>query len=288
MVFHKIKMLGDMVIFRHTIFALPFAVVAALAAAGGIPSADKLFWILAAMFGARNGANAMNRVVDSKIDAKNPRTASRHIPMGQVKKWEAMALVIFCFGLFAFSAYMLNPLCLKLLPMALFIFVFYNYSKRFTWTSHLILGIALGGAPVGAWIAVRGSVEFSVLVMAGAVAQWVAGFDIIYATQDVDFDIQEGLKSIPARFGLPIALKIAALFHMGAVIFLFSLTYFMDMGLIYLLGIIIIALLFIAEHCIISPDNLEKVKIASYNVNEVVAIVFLVFGSADVLVRRIL
>lgn len=182
---------------------------------------------------------------------------------------------------------MLDPLCFKLLPVALLIFTVYNYSKRFTWTCHLILGAALGSAPVGAWIAIRGRVDFPVLVMAAAVALWAAGFDIIYATQDVDFDRMEGLHSIPARFGIPAALKIAAVFHALAVIFLFSLTYLMDMGLTYVIGIVIIALLFIYEHRIVSPDNLENVKIASYNVNELVGVVFLVFGSLDVIISLI-
>lgn len=271
--------------FRHTIFALPFALVAMLVAAGGIPPADKFFWIMAAMIGARNGANALNRIVDRKIDAKNPRTADRHIPRNEVKTWEAALLTAACFALLTAAAYMLDPLCLRLLPAALFVFILYNYSKRFTWICHLILGAALGGAPVGAWVAIRGRIDFPPLIMAAAVTLWVAGFDIIYATQDIDFDRREGLHSVPARFGMEAALRIAAAFHLISVVMMFSLVYFMDMGIIYVIGMVITGGLFLYEHRIISPDNLGKVKIASYNVNELVGVVFLIFGSLDVLLR---
>lgn len=273
--------------FRHTIFALPFALVAMLVAGKGFPSMEKFFWILAAMVGARNGANALNRIVDSNIDARNPRTADRHIPRGEIKKWEAGLLTALCFGIFSLAAYKLNPLCFKLLPVAVLIFVIYSYSKRFTWTCHWILGTALGGAPVGAWIAIRGRIELPVLVMAAAVVLWVAGFDIIYATQDIDFDRKEGLYSVPARFGLEAALRIAALMHIVSVLLLFSLVKFMNMGIIYIIGIVIIAVLFLFEHRIISPDNLGKVKVASYNVNELVGLVYLISGVLDVVLRTV-
>jgi 4-hydroxybenzoate polyprenyltransferase len=287
MVFGKVKKMGELVMFRHTIFALPFALVAMLVAEKGFPSMDKFIWILAAMVGARNGANALNRIVDSNIDARNPRTADRHIPRGEIKKWEAGLLTALCFGIFSLAAYKLNPLCFKLLPVAVLIFVIYSYSKRFTWTCHWILGTALGGAPVGAWIAIRGRIELPVLVMAAAVVLWVAGFDIIYATQDIDFDRKEGLYSVPARFGLEAALRIAALMHIVSVLLLFSLVKFMNMGIIYIIGIVIIAVLFLFEHRIISPDNLGKVKVASYNVNELVGLVYLISGVLDVVLRTV-
>lgn len=287
MVFGKVKKMGELVMFRHTIFALPFALVAMLVAGKGFPSMEKFFWILAAMVGARNGANALNRIVDSNIDARNPRTADRHIPRGEIKKWEAGLLTALCFGIFSLAAYKLNPLCFKLLPVAVLIFVIYSYSKRFTWTCHWILGTALGGAPVGAWIAIRGRIELPVLVMAAAVVLWVAGFDIIYATQDIDFDRKEGLYSVPARFGLEAALRIAALMHIVSVLLLFSLVKFMNMGIIYIIGIVIIAVLFLFEHRIISPDNLGKVKVASYNVNELVGLVYLISGVLDVVLRTV-
>jgi 4-hydroxybenzoate polyprenyltransferase len=288
MVFGKVKKMGELVMFRHTIFALPFALVAMLVAGKGFPSMEKFFWILAAMVGARNGANALNRIVDSNIDARNPRTADRHIPRGEIKKWEAGLLTALCFGIFSLAAYKLNPLCFKLLPVAVLIFVIYSYSKRFTWTCHWILGTALGGAPVGAWIAIRGRIELPVLVMAAAVVLWVAGFDIIYATQDIDFDRKEGLYSVPARFGLEAALRIAALMHIVSVLLLFSLVKFMNMGIIYIIGIVIIAVLFLFEHRIISPDNLGKVKVASYNVNELVGLVYLISGVLDVVLRTVI
>lgn len=288
MVLDKIKTYGNLVMFEHTLFALPYAISAVFMASNGLPDMNKLFWVLMAMVGARNGANALNRLVDADIDARNPRTASRHIPAGKVKKKEVFLLVVACFALFVFSAYKLSLICLMLLPIPLSLFIIYSFTKRFTWLCHLVLGTAIGGAPVGAWLAVTGRVDLSLLpsfIMGAAVALWIAGFDIIYGTQDVDFDKKNGLHSIPVKFGIPTALKISTMFHMISLMFLSILPIFVHLGIIYYTGLIVIGGLLIYEHSIVSPEHLSSVKIASYSVNQVIGVLFLVFSVSDILLR---
>jgi 4-hydroxybenzoate polyprenyltransferase len=286
MVFSKIKKYGELVMFSHTLFSLPFALISMLFAAHGIPALRVIFWIVAAFIGARTGANAINRLIDSKIDAKNPRTAGRQIPKGKVKKSEAAFLTIISFALFIFAATQLNPLCVKLLPVAIFLFVIYSFTKRFTWSCHLVLGITCAGAPVGAWIAVTGNISLTCLVLGAANALWVAGFDIIYGTQDVDFDRQQGLYSIPAVFGVKNALIISSVFHSTAIIFLILIFFMMHLGIFYILGIGVVTVLLVIEHYVVSPNNLNSVKIASYGINQLVSIVFLIFTTADIFLIR--
>ncbi|MGI6706819.1 MAG: UbiA-like polyprenyltransferase [Clostridia bacterium] len=290
MVLSKLKTYGDLVMFQHTLFALPFALIGVLLAAGGLPTGWQLFWVLVAMFGARNGANALNRLVDSEIDAMNPRTVHRHLPRGLVKKWEVALLVLICFVLFVLAAYMLNPLCLALLPIPMAIFVLYSYTKRFTWLCHLILGAGCGGAPMGGWLAIRGAITYPDIIppflLWGAVALWVAGFDIIYGTQDVEFDRNHGLHSIPAAFGIPKALWISRAFHFIAVILLAGVGLIMDLGWLYWIGTVVVAGLLVYEHSLVSPDNPEQVKIASYSVNEIIGVFMLVFTFLDVMLLR--
>lgn len=286
MVLNKLKTYGSLVMFSHTLFSLPFAFVAMLIAAKGIPELRVFIWIGVAFLGARTGANAINRLIDRKIDAKNPRTASRHMPMGIVKTTEVLFIVIISFGILLLAAIELNPLCVMMLPLAIFLFVIYSYTKRFTWACHLVLGITCGGAPVGAWIAVTGRISWVCLIMGAANALWVAGFDIIYGSQDVDFDRKEGLFSIPAIFGIELALIFSSLLHVATVILLIYLYYIAHLGWLYLIGIGIISLLLIKEHKIVSPSNLDNVKIASYGINQVVSVVFLVFSIADILTRK--
>jgi 4-hydroxybenzoate polyprenyltransferase len=286
MVFSKLKKCSEMVMFSHTLFSLPFALISMLFAAHGVPSYSVVFWIIAAFLGARTGANALNRIIDSQIDAKNPRTAGRHIPKGLVKKSEAVVLTIISFALFIFSATRLNPLCVKLLPVAIFLFVIYSYTKRFTWGCHLILGITCAGAPVGAWIAVAGNISFTCLVLGAANALWVAGFDIIYGTQDVDFDREQGLYSIPAVFGVENALIISSVFHSIAIIFLILIYFLMHLSIFYVIGVIAVTILLVIEHRLVTPDNLNSVKIASYGINQLVSIVFLIFTTADIFLMR--
>jgi 4-hydroxybenzoate polyprenyltransferase len=212
-VFEKVHDYGVLVMFSHTVFSLSFAAISMILASGGLPSFRVIFWIFVAFMGARTGANAINRVIDAEIDGKNPRTAMRQLPQGLLKKKEVIIFSAVCFAAMAFAAAMLNPLCLLLSPVALFLMIIYSYTKRFTWACHLVLGITSAAAPVGAWLAVTGRISWMPLVMGATNALWVAGFDIIYGSQDYNFDTANGIHSIPQRFGVKNALHIAALFH---------------------------------------------------------------------------
>lgn len=285
MVFQRIRTYGELVMFSHTLFSLPFALIGMLWAADGLPSIEIIFWILIALIGARNGANALNRWVDKDIDKKNPRTAHRHMPRGIVKGYEVFGITIFCFAIFILAAYKLNPLCFRLTPVALFLFIIYSYTKRFTWACHIVLGIACAGAPVGAWLAVTGEFALPPFILGAVVALWVAGFDIIYGTQDINFDRQNGLFSIPARFGLSGGLFIARGFHFIMILLLIVLYFVMDMSWIYLIGIFISAFLLGIEHYIVSPSNEKKMKIASYNINQIVSPLILLFTILDMYLK---
>lgn len=282
----KIHDYGVLVMFSHTIFSFSFALFSMLLAANGIPKISTLFWILMAFIGARTGANALNRVIDMKYDAKNPRTASRQLPQGLMKKGEVIIFVILCFALLTLSAFMLNPLCVMLLPVALFLLIIYSYTKRFTWACHIALGVTCAGAPVGAWIAVTGNISWLCLVLGAANALWVSGFDIIYGSQDVDFDRKEGLYSIPSIFGVKNALYISSAFHFIAVVLLGYVYFLASMSYLYLIGLVIIAILLFMEHKMVSPEDLSNAKIASYNINELVSIVFLIFTTLDIFFLR--
>jgi 4-hydroxybenzoate polyprenyltransferase len=281
MVLKKLKSYGELVMFSHTLFSLPFALIAMIWAADGLPSGITIFWILIALVGARNGANALNRIVDKDFDKKNPRTANRHLPKGEVKNYEAWGIVLLCFFVFTLAAYKLNPLCFMLSPVALFLFVIYSFTKRFTWACHIILGITCGGAPVGAWLAVTGKFGLTPIILGAVVTLWIAGFDIIYATQDIEFDRKIGLFSIPAKFGLKGALYISTIFHFIMILLLISLYFIMHTGLVYLFGIFISAILLALEHYIVSPSNEKKMKIASYNINQVVSVLIFSFSMLD-------
>jgi len=284
MVFKKIKTYANLVMFSHTLFSLPFAMISMLWAAEGIPPLNTVFWILVALVGARNGANALNRLIDWKIDAKNPRTSNRHIPQGIVKRKEALLLIIICFAIMFIAAVMLNPLCVKLFPLAVLIFIFYSYTKRFTWLCHLILGVACGGAPVGAWIAVKEEIGIPSLILGAASLLWVAGFDIIYGILDIEFDRSEGLYSIPAVFGAKNALFISSIFHLLAMLALIFLYFFMNMGVLYVVGIIICFIILIIEHIIVTPVKLERIKTASYTLNQLMGCIFFIFTAADIFI----
>ena len=284
-VLHKIKDYGNLVMFSHTIFSLSFALISMLIAGNGHIAPETVFWILVAFMGARTGANAINRVIDAEIDKKNPRTATRQIPQGLVKKSEAIVLSIGCFILMVVAAAMLNPLCLMLSPVALFFLVFYSYTKRFTFLCHLFLGVTTAMAPVGAWIAVTGSISWIPLFMGAANTLWVAGFDIIYGSQDYEYDVNHGLHSIPVTFGVKNALRIAGIFHLGAMIFLVFVGLLTPaLGWIYYIGLGIIAILFIIEHRMVKPEKLTHVNIASYSINQLISVTFLIFGVIDALI----
>lgn len=273
---------GEVVMFSHTLFSLPFALIALFLASDGVPDIEVFLWSMLALISGRNGANAINRVIDKEIDKKNPRTANRHIPKGDIKSIEIIMLTIFCFVVFEVSAYMLNTLCFVLSPLALLLFIAYSYTKRYTWLCHIILGITCAGAPVGAWIAVTGQFALTPFIIGGIVALWVAGFDIIYGTQDIKFDRENGIYSIPARFGFRNSLYISRFFHFVMIILLLTLYIIENLGTVYIIGIVLASILLVIEHYIVDPSNKKKMNLASYNINQIVSMLILIFTLFDI------
>jgi 4-hydroxybenzoate polyprenyltransferase len=263
--------------FSHSIFALPFAFTSALIAADGIPSGYQILWITVAMVSGRSGAMGMNRIIDRRIDALNPRTENREIPKGVVKTHEALIFTVIAFMLLVFAAYMLNPLCLRISPMFVLILLIYSYTKRFTWLCHIILGIALALAPLGAWIAVRGEFDFKILPLCFAVMFWVAGFDSLYGLQDIDFDKRHGIYSIPSIFGIKASLWTARTFHLITIGLLLSLIPLFNLSSIYLIGVIIASGLLLYEHAMVKSTDLSKLNIAFFNMNGYISITVFVF-----------
>lgn len=281
----KVHDYGVLVMFSHTIFSLSFALISMLLAGGGLPGPSTVFWILTAFLGARTGANALNRAIDAEIDGRNPRTAMRQIPRGLLGKREVVVFSAVCFIVMVVAAAMLNPLCALLSPVALALMAGYSYTKRFTWACHLVLGVTSAAAPVGAWIAVTGRISWAALFMGAANTLWVAGFDIIYGAQDYDWDVANGIHSIPARFGVRNGLRIAAAFHLATLVLLVLVGLLSPrLGVVYYSGLAVIAALFVREHTLVSPDNLANVKLASYGLNQIISIVFLLCGVVDALV----
>lgn len=279
----KIKILLEMIKIEHTVFAMPFLYSGAILAADGIPDTYVLIWITVGIISARTAAMGLNRLIDRDIDAKNPRTSKRALPAGLVTVGEVKALVGVSLAVLFVAAIMLNWLCVALYPFAVALFVVYPYLKRYTWLSHIVLGMTLGVAPLGAWAAVTGSLAVAPVLLFLAVTFWVAGFDIIYSYQDLEFDRAFGLYSIPQRFGIERGLLISSVFHGLTVAFLLSLLPLANLGAIFLAGIAIITGLLAYEHRLVGPDNLEKVGMAFFNVNAVISVSFFVFIAADVL-----
>jgi 4-hydroxybenzoate polyprenyltransferase len=266
-VFGRVVAYGRMIRFSHSVFALPFALTAAALAARETGVAPRqVFWIVVAMVAARSAAMGFNRLADHAIDARNPRTAGRELPRGVVSRGEAWLFVAVSAAGLVLAAGMLNPLCLALAPLALAIGFGYSYTKRFTAASHLVLGLSLAIAPVGAWLAIRGRFEAPPLVLAAAVLLWVAGFDTLYACQDVDFDRREGLRSLPARLGVPRALALARMMHVGTVLLLLGLYGLVPLHPLYLAGVAGIAGVLAWEHSLVRADDLGKVMQA-FNLN---------------------
>ncbi|MDO9027812.1 MAG: UbiA-like polyprenyltransferase [Candidatus Roizmanbacteria bacterium] len=282
--FKKITDYLRLIKFSHSVFALPFAFTGALIAAEGIPELRQIFWITVAMVGGRSGAMGMNRIADRNIDALNPRTKNRELPRGVIKAWEAYAFTILSFALLLFAAYMLNPLCLKVSPLVLLVLIGYSYTKRVTWLSHLVLGTALSLAPIGAWIAIRGTFDLEILLLSSAVMFWVAGFDVFYALQDMDFDKTHGLYSIPARFGIKTSLRIAGLFHLAAISLLLSLVPVFKLTGFYLAGVLIASTLLIYEHSLVKPDDLSRLDMAFFNINGYISITVFAFTLLNYLI----
>jgi 4-hydroxybenzoate polyprenyltransferase len=281
-VLNKITIFMEMIKFSHTIFALPFALSGALLAIRGLPSGRQLLLIVLAMVGARTAAMAMNRLIDAEIDAKNPRTASRAIPAGLLSKGAVLAAIILSVALLLWSAAMLNPLCLKLSPIALFFLVLYSYCKRFTALAHIVLGICLAAAPIGAWVALKGTIELPAIVLGLIVLFWVSGFDILYALQDLEYDRQAGLHSIPVALGVNGSLWLARLFHLVTVGLLLWLIVLLGLGGWFQLGSAAMAAMLLYEHWLLRRGDLTKLDAAFFTMNGYISLTFLAATAADV------
>ncbi len=280
----KTQILLDMIKFPHTIFALPFAFMGAILAEKKIPSLDKIFWITVAMVGARSAAMSFNRLADWRFDALNPRTKERALPKGILTPLQVMAFIVITSTIFIYAASRLNPLAFKLSPLALAIVFFYSYTKRFTVLSHFFLGLSLSLAPIGAWIGIKGEVELPALILGGSVIFWLIGFDILYALQDIEFDREVGLKSIPQKLGIKKSLYISRISHAITVILLFSLYPILELSYLYLIGLLIVTGLFIREHSLVKEDDLSKLNVAFFNMNGYISITIFIFTLFDILI----
>jgi 4-hydroxybenzoate polyprenyltransferase len=283
---HNLRVTLEMIKWEHSIFALPFALCGAMLAAGGLPTAHQLAWIIVAMVAARSAAMAFNRLADASIDAANPRTSTRALPAGHLTPVFVGTFVVISATIFVVAAAQLNRLALWLSPVALAVLLLYSYTKRFTRWSHLALGLALGIAPAAAWIAVRGSLDPRILLLTAAVTFWVGGFDVLYACQDYEFDRQTGLHSIPRFLGIRRALWIARAFHMIMLLLLASLIISFGLGKLAIAGVAVVAVLLAYEHSLVSADNLSKLNAAFFTMNGVISVVFFVFVAADLLLRK--
>jgi 4-hydroxybenzoate polyprenyltransferase len=279
----------QMIKWEHSIFALPFALCGAMLAAGGLPSLHQLLWIIVAMVAARSAAMSFNRLADASIDAANPRTRTRALPAGALTQGFVRSFVLVSSAVFLLAAWELNHLAFLLSPLALAILLVYSYTKRWTRWSHLALGFALGVAPAAAWIAVRGSLDPRILLLTAAVTFWVAGFDVLYACQDLDFDRQAGLHSIPRYLGIGKALWIARSFHLLMLSLLAALIVEFGLGKFAWFGLVAVFLLLAYEHSLVSKDDLSKLNAAFFTMNGIIAVVFWVFLAADLLLggRRV-
>lgn len=277
----RLVIILEMIKFEHTVFALPFAFLGAFLAARGFPGWEKTLWITLAMAGARSAAMAFNRLVDLRYDQLNPRTAARALPQGLLEARFVALFVIASSALFIFAAWMLNPLAFYLSPPALALVLLYSHSKRFTSFSHLILGLSLAIAPVGGWVAVRGTLETAPFFLAAAVMFWVGGFDIIYACQDVEFDRRTGLKSLPGRLGIQKSLWISAAFHAAMMAFLLYIFFLFDLSALSLLGLLLVAAALVYEHSLVKADDLSRVNAAFFTVNGMISVLLFVLVGLD-------
>jgi 4-hydroxybenzoate polyprenyltransferase len=287
----KLRLTLEMIKFEHSVFALPFALTGALLAIrdeGFVTQGlgGKILWIVVAMVSARSAAMAFNRLLDADIDGRNPRTKMRHIPAGLLGKGFGWSFVAGSSLVFCAAAWALNPLCLRLAPLALAIVMIYSFTKRFTSFSHVVLGFALGIAPAAAWIAIRASLDPRIVWLTAAVTFWTAGFDIIYSCQDYEFDSREGLFSIPKRLGLSGALWVARVFHLAMLACLIALVQSFALGWLSLIGVALVACLLIYEHSLVKADDFSRVDAAFFTVNGYVSVLFFFFWSADIFFFR--
>jgi 4-hydroxybenzoate polyprenyltransferase len=276
----------EMIKWEHSVFALPFALTGAVLAAQGWPTLRVVGWIVVCMVAARSAAMAFNRLADAKLDAANPRTAMRALPAGTLSSRFVGGFVVVSVAVFVLGAAMLNRLTLELAPAALLVVLAYSYMKRVTRWSHVVLGLALGIAPSAAWIAVRGSLDWRIVVLTGAVLLWVGGFDVLYACQDFEHDRKAGLNSVPQAFGVVPAFWIARAMHVGMLMMLCWLVVLFGLGKVAMLGVVVVATLLLYEHSIISPKDLRRMNAAFFTLNGVISVVFFGFVAADVLLRH--
>ncbi|MED4581412.1 UbiA-like polyprenyltransferase [Brevibacillus choshinensis] len=284
----KLKIILEMIKFEHSLFALPFAFMGAVL--GNIvienawPTWMEIFWVTVAMVGARSAAMSLNRVIDRVIDAKNPRTANRAIPAGLISIVEVILFIVVSFAVLFIAAFQLNDLAVKLLPLAVFVLVLYSYTKRFTWLCHFVLGVAIGFGPLGGWVATTGQVDGIGLLLFVSVLFWTAGFDIIYACQDSEFDRKEGLFSMPSRFGVANALVVARICHIITFVGLMSLYVVADLSIWFLLGVLISGAILIYEHTLVKPTDLSKLDVAFFSMNGILSVVMFAFTMIDLVI----
>jgi 4-hydroxybenzoate polyprenyltransferase len=290
----RIRTVLEMIKFEHSVFALPFALTGALLAARathqpprGWPTLHQLLWIVVAMVAARSAAMTINRIADVRYDRENPRTSQRALATGSLSVSFARLFTLVAVGVFFLAAWQLNPLALKLAPVALAILFLYSFTKRFTTWSHLFLGFALGISPAAAWIAITGALDLRMLILCAAVTLWVGGFDVLYACQDVAFDQQAGLFSVPKRFGIASALLIARGMHIGVIALLSWLAFSFALPWPAWAGIVVVAALLAYEHSLVKADDLSKLDAAFFTVNGYISMLFLLFWGAAVAVWRV-
>ena len=274
-----------MIKFEHTIFALPFAFIGALLARKGLPTAWQLTWIVLAMIGGRSAAMTFNRIADVRYDRSNPRTRKRALPQGTLSMGFAVVFTIAMSLLFVFAAWQLNSLCFYLSFPTLAILLLYSYTKRFTWLSHVVLGFGVGCAPLAAWLAIDGEFAWPPVFLSGAVTFWVAGFDLIYALQDVEFDRKAKLFSLPSRYGVAPALRVSSVFHGATVILLIATAVITNLGWMAHAGIAVVASVLYWEHRLVTPEDLSRIDVAFFNLNGYVSILLLLTFAGDILIR---
>jgi 4-hydroxybenzoate polyprenyltransferase len=277
------RLFASLVKIEHTVFALPFAYIGAFLAVGGIPAGAELLWITLAMVGARSLAMALNRLIDAGIDARNPRTAGRELPRGSLRPWHVLAFAAASLALFLVAVYQLAPIVRWLWPIPVAAFVVYPYLKRFTWLSHFWLGAVDGLAPLGAWAALTNSLDWQAWALGGAVAAWVAGFDLLYSLFDHEIDRAQGLRSVPARFGVAAAFRSARLCHAATVGLLALAGLGLDVGILYWLGTAAVAALLAYEHSLVSPRDWTRLDAAFFTLNGLISVTFFAFVLAEVL-----
>jgi len=283
----RLSSYGRMIKFSHSIFALPFAFCGAALAASRVGiRLEQICWIVVAMVGARSAAMGFNRLVDWKIDAANARTKDRELPQGRISCAAVVVFVILSSAVLVFAAFQLNSLCLVLTPLALGIVFFYSYTKRFTWGTHFFLGLSIAVAPIGAWIAVTGYLGIEILILGGVVVAWVAGFDVIYACQDAEFDRLYGVFSIPQKFGIRKAFLIARIFHITTFGLMLGTGLIFALGKLYFVGLCIVGALLFYEHWLVKNEGLSRLGMGFMNLNGIIGVVYFLFTIGDLLIAK--